>query len=301
MMDGSPIPFSARRFALRRAPAVRQRGADADADARPVFRARDGAELPPQLDLAPRMPPVLNQGTLGSCGPHAASVALRYLFRRAQLPDIQPSRLYTYYTTRVCIAQGAPTQDAGVDMHQLMASLERFRVCDEACWPYDQAKLAEAPPLAAFQGATLHDKRLICEEVEVHPAPPADQQQPPEQSSPAPAPAPAPEDAGEAGLRTLKAALWDEGAGCPVMCGIAVYDSMEAAITGHGAVPVPADDAQPLGGHAICLVGYNDATQQFKFQNSWGAEVGDGGYFYLPYAFVAKPALAFDFFRARLV
>lgn len=40
------------------------------------------------------------------------------------------------------------------------------------------------------------------------------------------------------------------------------------------------------GYHAIVLVGYDDATREFIFQNSWGKDWGDGGYGRMSYAFV---------------
>ena len=50
-----------------------------------------------------------------------------------------------------------------------------------------------------------------------------------------------------------------------------------------------------LGGHAITLVGYNTKTQYFMFQNSWGTSWGQGGYGFLPYAYIQDPHLANDF------
>ncbi|MBP7282873.1 MAG: C39 family peptidase [Leptospiraceae bacterium] len=43
-----------------------------------------------------------------------------------------------------------------------------------------------------------------------------------------------------------------------------------------------------LGGHAITLVGYDDSTQAFKYQNSWGVEWGDRGFGYIDYKYFAK-------------
>ena len=52
-----------------------------------------------------------------------------------------------------------------------------------------------------------------------------------------------------------------------------------------------------LGGHAICLVGYNDTTQKYKFKNSWqyssGKWWGENGYGYLSYK-----ELKFEFMEA---
>jgi C1A family cysteine protease len=41
------------------------------------------------------------------------------------------------------------------------------------------------------------------------------------------------------------------------------------------------DQPEIIGGHAVCLVGYNGETDEFKFANSWGAKWGDGGFGYL--------------------
>lgn len=42
------------------------------------------------------------------------------------------------------------------------------------------------------------------------------------------------------------------------------------------------------GGHAICLVGYDDANQRFKFINSWGDDWCLNGYGYISYNLVAN-------------
>jgi hypothetical protein len=38
------------------------------------------------------------------------------------------------------------------------------------------------------------------------------------------------------------------------------------------------------GNHFVALVGYDDATQKFKFINSWGDDWGDNGFWYIDYA-----------------
>lgn len=37
------------------------------------------------------------------------------------------------------------------------------------------------------------------------------------------------------------------------------------------------------GGHAICLIGYDDNKQQFEIMNSWGTDWGDNGFFFVSY------------------
>ena len=58
--------------------------------------------------------------------------------------------------------------------------------------------------------------------------------------------------------------------------------------TRTGVVPMPRSGEKPLGGHAICPVGYNDAKKIVKFKNSWSSGWGEKGYGYLPYAYIEK-------------
>ena len=38
-----------------------------------------------------------------------------------------------------------------------------------------------------------------------------------------------------------------------------------------------------IGGHAMCVVGYDDSIEAFKVRNSWGADWGDNGYLWIGY------------------
>ena len=48
-------------------------------------------------------------------------------------------------------------------------------------------------------------------------------------------------------------------------------------------------------------VGYNDQTQVFIVRNSWGSGWGDGGYFYMPYAYLLDDNLSDDLWVIRTV
>jgi C1A family cysteine protease len=51
---------------------------------------------------------------------------------------------------------------------------------------------------------------------------------------------------------------------------------------------MPTSDDELQGGHAICIVGYDDSRNLFKFKNSWSKKWADKGYGYLPYAYIQK-------------
>lgn len=43
-------------------------------------------------------------------------------------------------------------------------------------------------------------------------------------------------------------------------------------------------NGKPLGGHAVLLVGYNDAEEYFIVKNSWGSDWGENGFFRIDYS-----------------
>jgi len=85
----------------------------------------------------------------------------------------------------------------------------------------------------------------------------------------------------------LKQALINEG---PVVAGILCFMDI-FYVNSNGIVPDPINDKEYIGGHAICIVGYNDATQRFKFKNSWSEKWGEKGYGYLSYNYIDKYAM----------
>jgi len=82
----------------------------------------------------------------------------------------------------------------------------------------------------------------------------------------------------------------------PVIAGIQIYSSFESDETAKtGIVPLP-DTAreQLLGGHAIMLVGYDDAQKSFIVRNSWGTTWGNRGYCLMPCDYLTNPSLTGD-------
>jgi C1A family cysteine protease len=62
-----------------------------------------------------------------------------------------------------------------------------------------------------------------------------------------------------------------------------------------GNVPIPnTRREQLLGGHAVCVIGYDDSKSAFLVRNSWGSRWGWNGNFWLPYAYATNTNLAFD-------
>jgi C1A family cysteine protease len=71
----------------------------------------------------------------------------------------------------------------------------------------------------------------------------------------------------------------------PVVIGIPCFLEIFMADS-SGYIPYPLNPNVIYGGHAICVVGYDDNSQQVIFKNSWGSDWGNNGYGILPYRYI---------------
>jgi C1A family cysteine protease len=222
--------------------------------------------LPPSADLRPDCPPVYDQGQLGSCTANAIGAALEFDQMKQKLSDVfVPSRLYIYYNERSL--EGTVASDSGAQIRDGIKTVASDGACHEPLWPYDITKFADRPPTNCYDDGAKN-KAVTYQRVVSNPS-------------------------------QLKGCL---ASGYPFVFGFTVYESFESeqvASTGHA--PMPASGEKVLGGHAVMAVGYDDASQWFVVRNSWAATWGMGGYFTLPYAYLAQRGLSSDFWTVRLV
>jgi len=71
----------------------------------------------------------------------------------------------------------------------------------------------------------------------------------------------------------------------PVVIGVAVFNEFFYADY-EGLIDMPTDPDDILGGHAICVVGYDQVEKTFEFKNSWNKTWGNEGYGKLHFAYV---------------
>lgn len=103
-------------------------------------------DFPNQVDLRAQLPPVYDQGSLGSGAAQAATA----LYAAAH-PGVALSRLMTYYNAR--LLERTVTADRGVSLRAALQGLQRAGSCLEAHWPYVESKFAAMPSLAAYAQA----------------------------------------------------------------------------------------------------------------------------------------------------
>lgn len=212
------------------------------------------AALPTTVDLRDKMPPVFNQGQLGSCTANAISGAIEFLNE-----SYEPSRLFIYYNERLLM--NTVSSDSGSTIRDSVKVTRHYGACPESMWPYIiPQNVYTVPPVTCYNHAKPD---LVTGYQSI------------------------------ADLNGIKSSL---ASGLPVAFGFVVYAAMESPeVEQSGILPMPDLQDKPLGGHAVLAVGYDDAKEMIIVRNSWGAAWGDDGYFYMPYAYISNPQLAFDF------
>ena len=101
------------------------------------------------VDLRPQMPPVYDQGNLGSCTANALCAAFAYAVN-----NFAGSRLFLYYNERML--ENSTSYDVGAYIHDGIKTLETHGLCAEAGWPYVPSKFAVKPPAICYKSGLLN-------------------------------------------------------------------------------------------------------------------------------------------------
>jgi C1A family cysteine protease len=227
----------------------------------------DASELRLQDEVDPRgdLPPVFDQGNLGSCTANAVAGAVEY---DAKLNGSDPgplSRLWIYYWER-WLEGTPPDQDSGA------FGRDGFKVCNklgvplESSWPYDIPKFSVEPPAALRDEARQH-------RISNYRSVPRN-------------------------LDSMKAVLSNRQT---IAFGFTVFESFESSeVASTGIVPMPTRGERALGGHEVLAVGYlRDQPNYALVRNSWGDGWGIGGYFLMPWSYILDTHLSSDFRTIR--
>jgi C1A family cysteine protease len=220
--------------------------------------------LPHALSLNKYRNFIYDQGELGSCTSNAFCAAYRIMDTIHQKNvSFEPSRLFFYYQER--LTEGTVGEDSGADVIDGESYVKTNGICSEKTWSYDISKFSVPPPPETYKEAQSY--KISSYTVLQN---------------------------GPAVINEIKHAIYNKQ---PVLIAILLYDSFESeqvAKTGH--VPMPDTTKENcLGGHEMCLIGYNDATHNFIVMNSWGGSWGDHGICYIPYNYVSNADLGLEF------
>lgn len=115
---------------------------------KPKPQPKPQPNLPTSVDLRKNesMPPVYDQGDLGSCTAFALCSAYSF-----DSDGFLGSRLFQYYNVR--LLENNVSQDTGATMADSVKCLERYGLCPETEWPYIIKEFATKPPQQCYTNA----------------------------------------------------------------------------------------------------------------------------------------------------
>lgn len=190
------------------------------------------------------------------------------------------SRLQEYYNTRY--VEGTVNQDSGGQIRDAIKCLSACGVAQETLWPYYVGQFTVPPPANVVEAGKQ-------DEVTTYLSIAQD--------------------------REMMECLAE---GFPFVAGFTVYDQFESDTCAQtGIVAMPNDSSNPVGGHAVCVIGYDldfhtnpvflnskipaqyVSNQMFEVRNSWGVSWGDAGHFWIPVQYLQNANLASDFWTIR--
>lgn len=223
-------------------------------------------KLPVKVDLRSKLPACWDQGRIGSCTAHGIAAALVFDEQFQNESFIMPSRLFIYYNERK--VEGTISVDNGAQIRDGIKVVASQGFADEKIWPYVESKYRMKPPSAAYASGLEH-KALQYMALD------------------------------NTRLDELKSCL---AAGFPFVFGFTVYPSFESAqVAKTGIMPMPSPKEAPVGGHCVIAVGYDDDVRRVIVRNSWSAQWGDKGHFWMPYDYITNRNLASDFWTIRKI
>ena len=164
--------------------------------------------------------------------------------------------------------EGTVHEDSGAMIRTGIKTMVKDGVCPETMWKYKTWKFKKTPPKPCYDEA-LNNQVLEYMRISPHT------------------------------LYGVKKCLHE---GYPVSFGFMIFESMMSdEVTTTGIVPIPSKREQPMGGHAVLAVGYDNSKEALLVRNSWGKNWGMDGYFWLPYYFVTEPNMSADYWTIRMV
>ena len=216
-----------------------------------IYKSDSTEVLRESVDLREWDTIIESQDSLGSCAANAITNAYELCVNR-MYPEYftHLSRLFVYYNTR--LEYGILEEDEGMFLRDGMKSLSKYGVCSEELWTYDTTKFNTVPSKEAYEDAK---KRKILKYQKL------------------------------ISIYYITEVL---NRNKPVVFGMNIYNSFMNLNERISTVNFPSRKENSLGGHAMCMVGYDLEKRLFLAKNSFGSDWGDKGYCWIPFDYIRQ-------------
>lgn len=215
-----------------------------------VFKATvPTGELPESIDLRKYASIIEDQAGTGSCVSCATVSVLEYLENKNGANFVDLSRLFVYYNARA--AETNVNEDTGNSIRAVLRTIAKKGACEERLWKFREYRLFEKPTPECYADGLKHQILYYYRLYNVN---------------------------------DLRKCLANE---LPAIIGIKLFESFESRdVEETGIVPMPKEGESFLGYHATSIFGYT--PDYFICRNSWGRNVADDGYYFLPISYIEK-------------
>jgi len=222
---------------------------------REAFGNKDGKKIPNRYTI-PSLPPIKQQGRIGSCTAHAATTMYEAYLQVADLIGEPLSRRFLYKVTRNLMGEKS---DSGAYLRTTMQAMAMFGIPPERYFKYSIKEYNREPSGFHYSMAQNYQALTYYR---------LDRREKPE--------------------KTIDCIKTNIAANRACMFGFVVFSNLKE----DGDIQLPSRRDKVEGGHAVCAAGYNDiykvgdSVGAFRIANSWGTEWGDDGFGWLPYDYV---------------
>lgn len=211
------------------------------------------APVAEEIDHSSQLPPVFDQGPAGTCVACATAYYDKTYQKGVEHHWPLTNAEHEFSPLYIYSQRRKQPEDGGMTIREAMKIIQEQGVCSLACMPYDPKRI-NVPPTAEQRRAAAPYKAKSYARIST--------------------------------IGEMQAYLM----GNCFVAGVMVHEEFMDAPGGVIAMPEPG--TQFLGGHAICIVGFDRRNRMFKFANSWGAQWGDQGFGHI--AFTTLQALLMD-------
>lgn len=220
---------------------------------------------PPAASVIQWLPPIKDQGPIGSCTAQAAGAAREVLTSKVGHQPQPLSELWLYYETRRKFWD--INEDSGAYLREAMAIVRGRGVALEIDWPYVASRWRDPPPAASY-GPALNYRNVNYYRI--------------------------------ANLNEMIACI---AAGWPFVFGFPIHPNFQEAEE-TGIVPLP-NSSLVLGWHAVLAYGYRTDPAAvgggwLDARNSWGTVFGSDATLHFPWQFIRTRAALGDVWALHL-
>jgi C1A family cysteine protease len=203
------------------------------------------------VDLRNWAPPVEEQLHLGSCTGQAMAGAYELMINQ-KYPDkfVNLSRLFIYYNAR--LLEDCVNEDSGAYIKDVIQAVKQYGICTELIWPYIIENFAITPTINSYEDA---QSRTITKYHRVE---------------------------------TIAQMLDAINNNYPILFGMKVYESFDDLHYKTTVLPMPTKNDDVLGGHSMCLVGYDLPKRLVLARNSFGPDWCMNGYCWISFDYVEQ-------------